>query len=89
MYADVSESEMYASLTVPSGFFGSYSAASYYSVGYVSYFCDEDGNDLFQKYAGTDYIPLTDEVIKDLKIIANNFEEVSADKYKQFCFYIS
>jgi len=89
VYADVDENEMYASLTVPSGFFGTYSAAEYYEAGYVSYFYDENGTDLFAKYSGTDYIPLTEEVIDDLKIIANNFEEGSSDKYRQFCFYIS
>lgn len=78
------DSEMFVSMTEECYFFGD-SAATYYEAGYVDYFMNGD-EDLYAKYSGETYIPLTDEVKADLLVLAQNFGDDNELAYVEFCF---
>lgn len=83
---EVAEEEMYLSMTEPVSFFQNNSAKVYYDAGYSAYFKDDKGNDLYQKYAGKDYITLTEEAKQDLMTISANFGNTEANVYREWCF---
>ena len=92
IYSDAvfaAEGPYYINFDVPCYFLGSNSPADYYNWGFVEFFCDEDGNDLYQKYAGLGYVEVTDEVKADLLTISANLGDEDPDVWKQWCFVIT
>lgn len=86
-YEDVTDDDMFFSLTQMVAFLED-SAKAFYEAGYESYFLDEEGVDLFEKYSAQDYYKLTEEAKADLLVIAKSFNDNNEVAYKEFCFYI-
>lgn len=92
-YADYGDSGLYISFTQPAAAFyydpDEYSAADYYS-GSEDYFLNEAGEDLYEKYGGEDYVPVTDEVIADVNYFLKNWyglDEIDENSYLDMAFY--
>ena len=74
-------------------FFGD-GANGYYDAGYLSYYQDADGNDLFAKYydpeaESYDYVEVTEEMIADFTVMSQNFGDNNPEAWKEWCFYVS
>ncbi len=88
-YDKVEDSAMLFNIGESVGFFGA-PIADYYTDDYKAMFKDADGNDLYEKYKDqAGYLPMTEELKKDLLTIAANFGDTREEAYKEFCFYVS
>lgn len=91
MYGPANENEAdtyYLNLSESSVFFGGPAKDYHDNAGYQAYFCDADGNDLYAKYAEAEYVPVTDEVIKDLTTMSVNFGDSNPEAWKEWCFAV-
>ncbi len=88
-YEEVADADMLFNVAESVGFFGA-PMGDYYTEAYMANFKDADGNDLYAKYKDQEgYLPLTEELKKDLLTIAANFGDAREEAYKEFCFYVS
>ncbi len=88
-YDEVADADMLFNIGESLAFFGA-PMADYYTDAYMAMFKDAGSNDLYEKYKDqAGYLPLTEELKKDLLTIAANFGDTREEAYKEFCFYVS
>lgn len=90
-YADYGDSPLYISLTQPTAAFWAESGSVYYNdASYSSYFVNEAGEDLMEKYGGEDYVLATDDVIADINYMLMywyGLDELDELSYLDMAFY--
>lgn len=82
---DVPESQYLVTMTESVVFFGGPASEYYAQEARKPSFISADGRDLFQLYSKEKYMPVTDQVKKDLTEIAVKFGDSNPEAWKEFC----
>ncbi len=83
---DVPQDKYLITMTEPIAFFGAIPASAYYELeARKPMFNSKDGRNLYELYSKERYMPVTDQVKKDLLEIAVNFGNNNPEAWKEFC----
>lgn len=82
---DIPQDKYLVTMTEKVVFFGAPASEYYAQEARKPMFNSKDGRNLYELYSKERYMPVTDQVIKDLTEIAVNFGDTNPEAWKEFC----
>lgn len=82
---DIPQDKYLVTMTEKVVFFGAPASEYYAQEARKPMFNSKDGRNLYELYSKERYMPVTDQVIKDLTEIAVNFGDTKPEAWKEFC----